>query len=393
MRKPKEFLLDSGERRWRVRFRLDGTETSETFRAKPDAATFAAILDGGGPVEALAWLGARQKQADAQTFAEFFEVFVNQLTGVTPRTRADYQAMHRRYLTALDPLPLALVTRSHVTGIVNKLDSDGLSPKTIKNTVHMLSSVMALAIDEGHIARNPCRRVRLPAARLDQVEARFLTLEEFRALHDATPVHYQPLVAFLFGTGLRWSEATALQCRHVDLDHGTVRVERAWKRIPGGWELGPPKSAKSRRTVNAATAALVAVSELIRKPSDLLFTTPAGGLVRHANFYNRVWTPATEKAGLDPSPRIHDARHSHASWLISDGQSLEAVQDQLGHESILTTRRTYGHLLPAIGVEVGKSASRALAQALADRPQAHVGLTALPEATGHPDQSTHPDVE
>lgn len=71
--------------------------------------------------------------------------------------------------------------------------------------------------------------------------------------------------------------------------------------------------------------------------------------------------PAARKAGLASpeqrdtkgkltgrydGPRIHDARHTHASWLLSAGATLEQVQDQLGHESILTTRKVYGHLLP-----------------------------------------------
>jgi len=372
-RTPKEYVLDNGERRWRVRFRLAGTETSETFRAKPDAVTFAAILDAGGPAEALAWLAARQKSADTATFADFFETYVDQLTGVTVRTRSDYRAQKRRYLAELDPLPLVLITRGHVTSIVNRLEHEGRSPKTIKNVVHMLSSCLALAMDEGLIARNPCRRVNLPKAQLGTVRARFLTHEEVGALYDATPEHYRPLVAFLVGTGLRWSEATALQARHVDLVNGTIRVEQAWKRIPGGWEIGTPKSEKALRTVNPATLALVAVQPLLRKPRDLVFTTPAGNPVRHANFYNRVWVPACKKADLvdldGKTPRIHDTRHTFASWLISDGQSLEAVQDQLGHEQIQTTRAVYARLMPAVGVAAGLSASAGLERALAHRTQ------------------------
>src|SRR5690606_32752018 len=130
---------------------------------------------------------------------------------------------HRRYLSHLDPLPLPLIARSHVTALVNGLDQAGRAPKTIKQTVHLLSTCLALAIDEGHIAANPCRRVRLPTNRLGGVEARFLSDDEFRALVRHTPEHYRPLVAFLFGTGLRWSEATAIQARHINLAAGTVR--------------------------------------------------------------------------------------------------------------------------------------------------------------------------
>jgi integrase len=371
VRSPEHYTTAGGDDRWKVRYRSAGAESSQTFRREPDAKTFAALLGSApgqaGVTEALAWLASREKADDAQTFGQWFDTYLKQLTGIQPRTRDDYKAMHRRYLTHLDPVPLSLLTRAHVASTVNKLEADGLSPKTIKNVIHMLSSVLGLAVDEGHLTRNPCKRVRLPKTQLGEHEERYLTHEEAAALLDATDAHYQPLVAFLLGTGLRWSEATALQARHVDLKGGTVRVQRAWKRVPGGWEIGPPKSTAANRTVNAGVVALVAVAPLLGKPSDLVFTTPRGNVVRHSNFYNRIWLPACARAGLDPRPTIHDTRHTHASWLLSDGVGIEAVQDQLGHESAETTRKVYAKLMPAVGVAVGRSASAAMERVLAQR--------------------------
>lgn len=388
MRQVKEFATDDGPR-FRVRFRLGDTETSETFLRKTDAEMFRDILGDGRNnrvTEALSWLAAKQADQETATFADWFEVYLSHLSGIQPRTVDDYRAMRRRYLTSLDNLPLTLISRAHVAALVNKLDADGLSPKTIKNVVHMLSSAMSLAMDEGHITRNPTKRVRLPKQKLDEAEVMFLTTAQAAALVEATEAHYQPLVTFLFGTGLRWSEATALQTRHVDLANGTVRVDRAWKRVPGGWEVGTPKSAKSKRTVNAAVPALLAVEPLLGKPNDLVFTTPRGGVVRHSNFYNRIWVPACQRAGLDPRPSPHDCRHSHASWLISDGIGLEAVQDQLGHESYETTRKVYAHLLPAVGVAAGRAASAAMERVLADRADLRLML----EAAGGADDTTDP---
>lgn len=375
MRQVKEFDTEDGKR-YRVRYRAGGMETSETFVRRSDAETFRDILGngkGGRLEQALHWLAMRQEQAVTSstiTFGEWFDRYVDQLTGVTPRTRGDYRSLHRRYLAHLDQIPLPLLARHHITALVNDMDAKGRAPKTIKQAVHLLSSCLALAVDEGKMPTNPCKRVRLPTQSLDAVEPRFLTHEEAGRLIAAMPEHYRPLVTFLFGTGCRWAEATAIQARHVDLANGTVRIEQAWKRIPGeGFRIGPPKTGKSRRTVNAAVPALLAVEPLLRKRTDLVFVTRSGGPITHANFYNNVWRPACERAGFDPSPRIHDTRHSHASWLISDGKSLESVQDQLGHESILTTRKVYGHLLPALGVAVGRSASAAMEQVLAAQRQ------------------------
>ena len=51
-----------------------------------------------------------------------------------------------------------------------------------------------------------------------------------------------------------------------------------------------------------------------------------------------------KEAGLSKRPRIHDLRHTCASWLIQAGRPLPAIQQHLGHESITTTVGTYGHM-------------------------------------------------
>jgi integrase len=393
MRTPRRFDTADGPR-WRVRYRLGGIETSETFRRQPDAKRFAEILGNGTDGrthDALAWLEARRRHVeDDLTFARWFEAYLAQLTGITKRTRADYEAIHRRYLTSLDTLPLTLITKAHVANLINELDQvRELSPKTIKNAIYLLSSVMGEAVEEGHIGRSPVRKLRLPRPEAHDDLVRFLTYDEAGALVEATPEAYQAFVTFLLGTGLRWAEATALQGRHVNLENGTVLVRQAWKRIPGGQEVGPPKSGKARRTVNASALALLAAASVIRGDDDYVFVTAGGRPLRHGNFYNRIWVESCKRAGLDPRPRIHDTRHTFASWLISEGASLEQVQDQLGHESYELTRRIYAHLLPAVGVEAGRMASAAMQRAIGERVQ-FPALPAVLDAGHDADDSEQP---
>src|SRR3954464_7584969 len=60
---------------------------------------------------------------------------------------------------------------------------------------------------------------------------------------------------------------------------------------------------------------------------------------------NQVWTPACATAEVHPRPRMHDLRHSHASWLLGGGADLQTVKDHLGDQSITTTEK-YLHTLP-----------------------------------------------
>ncbi|WP_149261557.1 tyrosine-type recombinase/integrase [Actinomadura sp. K4S16] len=62
-------------------------------------------------------------------------------------------------------------------------------------------------------------------------------------------------------------------------------------------------------------------------------------------FRNHCWHPARAAADLGWSPRIHDLRHAHASWLLAGGADLQVVKERLGHRKISTTER-YLHTLP-----------------------------------------------
>jgi len=191
----------------------------------------------------------------------------------------------------------------------------------------------------------------------------------------------QDLALLLVGSGLRYSEATALQVKHLDLLGSvcTVRIVQAWKRQPGGpYLLEEPKTRRSQRTITVSDEVR---DSLITRSADkaadeLVFTTASGGQLKNARFSNYYWRPAVARVkvlGLEKDPRIHDLRHTHASWLIAAGRPLPSIQRRLGHESITTTVDTYGHLM----AEVDQGDLVALSQALSFSTTADSTRTAV----------------
>ncbi len=156
---------------------------------------------------------------------------------------------------------------------------------------------------------------------------------------------WKNLATWLVTTGMRFSEATALIAADIDADANTCRINKAWK-YSGDYrpQIGPPKTRKSNRTISLPAAALEVVD--LTAPG-FLFTNGADNPVRAQEFFNAGWKPGRERAmaaGLTKSPRVHDLRHTCASWMIQAGVPLPVIQQHLGHESIQTTIGIYGHL-------------------------------------------------
>ena len=350
----RERPTSTGQIRYAVLYRHNGKQTTLTLLRKRDAIKARDLINALGPDEALQRIhGAAAKTGEMPTVAEWLTKHIDDLTGITDRTRADYRSLAERHITPhLGPLDVDEVTFADVSRWANELERQNMSAKTIANLRALLSASFGYAIDEKLRGDNPVRRLRRTrAGEHERDDMVVLTPQEFSHLRSFVAEHYQPLVTFLAFTGLRFGEVQALEVADVDLLAPTpiVRITKSWRRTPGGFEVGPPKSRRSRRTVSLPDEAVDAVAPLVARPgTDLLFTTRGGGRVLHANFYNRYWRPAADAFAAETGkrPRIHDLRHTNASWLIARGRHLEEVRDRLGHESIVTTSSVYTHLLP-----------------------------------------------
>jgi integrase len=331
-----------------VLYVLNGKQTSSSFNDHAEAVRFQELANKTSPAKALEVWAATTPSADGFTVASWCTHHVDHLTGVNEATRTRY----RRYIandiapSKIGPLPLAALTNADAAQWLNTLTG---SAKTAANKHGFLAGALNAAVRARRISANPCDGNRL---RRDQpAEMIFLTHEEFRLLHSCVGEHWQPLVEFLVASGARFGEATALTPADIDIAGGTVRIHRAWRYMPGeGYQLGPPKTRKSVRTIDVAASTLGNLD----LAGEWVFTNSGRGWrggpsdpVRAQNFHSNAWGPALAKAtekGLTKKPRVHDLRHTNASWLIQAGVPLTVIQRHLGHESIQTTSDRYGHL-------------------------------------------------
>jgi integrase len=390
-RKNRDGIVTSYQVRWRDGGGRDGAPASESFDDEPAAELFKKAVNDAGQHWPPGWVPGRgfinadvDEEAERYRFRNYSRRCIENRTGIEGRSRraylqeledwiwptfgeCDVRSVEHFCSDTIRPwvrkLEKTLVRRGRMPDGSPKMKP--MSPKTIRNLHGLLSSILREAVqaEPPLRARNPCELTRLPRVDddVDEEDVEFLTPQEVEALRTCftTSRQDQLLITVKYGTGLRYSELTALQPRDV-LDRHTrkprLRVQRAWKRDEdGAYYLGKPKTRRSRRTIRISPTVVAAFEELglDQLPRESLLFTGVGPDSRlHYSTFGDRWARAVaraHKAGLlpeDKKPTPHDLRHSHASALISSGHSLTYVQRRLGHESIKTTSDLYGHLLP-----------------------------------------------
>jgi integrase len=183
---------------------------------------------------------------------------------------------------------------------------------------------------------------------------RLLDENEVTALATALPDRYGSLAIVAAYTGLRWGELAGLRIGDLDLSRGRLTVRSTLVEATGQpQQLGPPKSKASGRTITLPRFVVDTLDQHLRTDppvDDMVWTTDQGALLRRGSF-GRIWRKAVHES-VGPPCRIHDLRHTHAAWLIADGEHPKAIQTRLGHGSIAVTMDRYGHLMDGLDDQI-----------------------------------------
>lgn len=334
---------------YKMHWRYQGRQKTLTFETLEDAERHRLNLAKFGHERAMEIIGVIETHTDEYTLRQMIDHHIDSLTGVEPGTIKRYRSYADNDLAGIGQYPLSAIAEPVIAAWVTELVRKGNSGKTIANKHGLVSAALNRAVRENRIPQNPCEHTRLP--RKDRIdEAVFLSRDDFDALWEVMPAQWRPLTTWLVATGMRFSEATALTVGSVSVDRdtsgaivgGTVAITKAWK-WTGTQEsrLSYPKSRAGRRTINVPPHA-IAVLDLDRPKSALLFTNANGDRVTYSRYYDGGWKVAMDRLPFRAAP--HDLRHTCASWMIAAGIPLPVIQYHLGHESITITVGTYGHL-------------------------------------------------
>lgn len=271
-----------------------------------------------------------------------------------PKTlRTNAMAARDHILPAMGSIRVRQLELHDVQRLVARMERQGLAPKTIRNTVSILRTILTHAMREGIVDRNvaalavlpPDRRERLPSLTTDQ-------LRDF--IEDTRGEDLWPVWAMLASTGMRVSELLGLRWRDLGPDDATVAITGTFRTVVERDEQGrrtalafarmPTKTPKSRRTIHLPRLAREAIAKQRTQATSavVIFARRSGEGPMNTAMVNRAFHDALTRHGY-PSVRLHSLRHSSAVAML-DGTAgdLRAVGAVLGHVKLDTTVSVYG---------------------------------------------------
>lgn len=170
----------------------------------------------------------------------------------------------------------------------------------------------------------------------------YWTYQEYRQFR-AVITSLQDLALFdtLFFTGARIGEILALRWSDIDFINEQIDINKTITKTEDGLKTGPPKTKTSARIIDIPASLADRLREYRGhlygvKDSDSVFCLYNATVRYRMKKY-------IKKSGVKDI-RLHDIRHSHASFLIARGVDILTVSRRLGHTNTSTTLNLYGHM-------------------------------------------------
>jgi len=221
---------------------------------------------------------------------------------------------------------------------------DTLSSRSQARVLTSIRTFFSFMMEEGRCDENPCELIdtpkpqrKLPVVLSVEEVGRMISSVD---LTDPLGHRNKAILEVMYGCGLRVSEAVSIRVTDIFAGEQFIRV------------IG---KGDKQRLVPIGECALSAIRyympdrqrilgscKTAMKDTDVLFLNRRGKPMTRVMVFNIV-REAAARAGITKDISPHTLRHSFATHLIENGADLRAVQQMLGHESIMTTE-IYTHV-------------------------------------------------
>ncbi len=273
-------------------------------------------------------------------------------TVVKASTYSKYESVWRLHLCpALGACRLGALTTAKIDGLRQALLAQGLAPKTVRDVLAVLSSVLAFGLQAGH-------------SELVSVRVRYPRVPR-RAIRVLTPQEQASLVAFLrrdmdtckFGvllalsTGIRLGELCALQWGHISLPERCITISATMQRLPAAGDgaaahkthivISSPKTDAGMRVIPMSDTVLSLCRAVRGCAPDCYVLTGTKQYMEPRTVQTRLagYTRACGLAGV----HFHTLRHTFATRSIEVGFEIKSLSEILGHASTTVTLNRYVH--------------------------------------------------
>lgn len=254
--------------------------------------------------------------------------------GLKPRTRAEYDRLHQRYIAPLiGAAELEELSPEDLQRVLNA--AAGTGARTAQAVFALLRAVLRRAVRSRRLLWSPLDALDRPQHMPTPGQA--MTDEDYAAA--LPPISEDVGLSLALLAGLRRGEVAGLQWGDVDLHARLIHVRRTRLRLSGRLLVQPPKSAAGVRAVPICTELLpILRAAYVLRPAAWVISTAPEALDRH---WRRI---QDQDVQLSRHYRLHDLRHTYVSRLLLAGAVPRVVQYVAGHADMATTLRVYAHV-------------------------------------------------
>jgi integrase len=294
--------------------------------------------------ESLVRITEPQDALVSQVIASY--IAFKESNGAEATTIRGYKACEKRLNSRFERVLARSLTTYQVEDFVAEM-SKIYSPKTIRNTIGLLSASYNRAIQAGIVDKNPCQFVSLP--KKEQKEIKTFSEDEIikliAYLRENETLDYQVGYELCLFCGLRRSEVLGLTEDAVNLEDKCVYIYSTRHRVGYEDKIQGTKTARSQRVIALPSFLADDIARLIaehRKFGTKSLIQDGFGKELNPNTFTTHLLLIERKIGLS-EVSVHGLRHTFATMLNAQGIDIARISAELGHSNIGITMNTYLH--------------------------------------------------